>query len=107
MKSKVHPALEQLYDIIRKEDWSSFCPEKVREEQLDKWCKNWLVDIEYQQSVLDTKYLTGEYNDIIKLKLAQSLAEDLAEECTQFKVEDRKISAQVCAFRRKEKVRGE
>jgi hypothetical protein len=74
---------------------------------LDKWCKNWVVDLEYSQAVVDTKYLTGEYNDIIKYKLAQTIAEDLSEECTQYNIEDKKISAQVCAFRRKEKSRGE
>jgi hypothetical protein len=101
-----HPALEQLYDIIKKEDWSTFCPEKTRKEFLDKWCKAWIVDVEFEQMVVDTKYLTSEYNDAIKYKLAQSIAEDLSENCTEYTVEDKKIGAKVCAFRRREKTRG-
>lgn len=104
---KQHPAIKELYNIIKVEDWSSFCPEKTRKELLDKWVKAWVVDVEFSQSVVSTDYLTSEYNDIIKVKLAQSLAEDLAEDCTIYTTADKNISAKMCAFRRKEKIRGE
>lgn len=102
-----HPAIKALYAIIKTEDWSSFCPEKTREEELDKWIKAWIVDVEFSQSVVSTNYLSSEYNDIIKTKLAQSLAEDLSESCTIYKTENKKISAAMCALRRKEKIRGD
>ena len=102
-----HPAIKALYDIIKTEDWTTFQPEKTRKEQLDRWVKNWVVDVEYSQAVVSTGYLTSEYNDIIRYKLTQSMAEELAEECTIFKTEDKNISAKMCAFRRKEKSRGE
>ena len=106
MKSK-HPAIKALYDIIKIEDWNVFCPERSRKEALEKWEKAWLIDVEFSQAVVSTKYLTSEYDDLIKIKLAQSLAEDLAENCTSFSTADKKISAQISAFRRKEKTRGE
>lgn len=106
MKSK-HPAIKELYDIIKVEDWSSFNPEKTRQELLERWERSWIVDVEFSQAVVNTNYLTSEYNDIIKLKLAQSLAEDLSESCTLYKTENKKVTAQMCALRRKEKVRGE
>lgn len=102
MKAK-HPAIKQLYDIIKVEDWSSFCPEKVRQDKLDQWVKNWVVDVEFTQAVVNKDYLTSEYNDLIKVKLAQSLAEDLAEDCTIYKTENTQISAKMCAIRRMEK----
>lgn len=102
-----HPAIKELYSIINEEDWSSFCPEKVRKEKLDKWIKSWIVDVEFSQSVVSTNYLTSEYNDIIKYKLTQSLSEDLAETCTIFKTEDKQITAKISAIRRKEKIRGD
>jgi len=80
-----HPAIEELYNIIKKEDWSSFCPEKERKDLLDKWARSWIIDVEFSQPVINKSYLTSEYNDIIKVKLAQSMAEDLAEDCTIFK----------------------
>lgn len=104
---ELHPAIKQLYEIIKTEDWSSFCPERSRKEQLDKWVRSWIMDVEFTQAVVSTDYLTSEYNDIIKVRLAQSLAEDLAEDCTIYKTADKNISAKMCAFRRKEKVRGE
>lgn len=105
MKSK-HPAIKELYDIMKIEDWSSFCPEKTRKELLEKWERAWIVDVEFSQSVVSTNYLTSDYNDLIRMKLAQSLAEDLSETCTTYKTEDKKITAQMCAIRRKEKIRG-
>lgn len=102
-KAKLHPAVKDLYRIMKIEDWNVFCPERIRNEELDKWIKAWVQDVEFTQAVVSTEYLTSEYNDIIKYKLTQSLAEDLAENCTTFKTEDKKISASMCAFRRKEK----
>lgn len=102
-KTKLHPAIKQLVDIIKEEDWSTFCPEKKRQEMLDDWIKQWIVDVEFSQSVVSTQYLTSEYNDIIKYKLAESLAQDLAEDCVSYGTEDKKISAKMCAFRRKPK----
>jgi hypothetical protein len=107
MKAKLHPAVKQLYKIIQTEDWSSFCPEKKREEELDRWVREWIVDVEFSQDVVSTNYLSSEYDDIIKYKLAQSMAEDIAEECTTFTTEKKKISASMCAIRRKEKVWGQ
>lgn len=102
---KKHPAIEQLIEIMKTPDWSTFCPERNRMELLNNWEKRWLVDVTYSQSVVSTKYLTSEYDDIIKLQLTQKLAEDLAEDCTIFSKESKNISAKMCAFRRKEKTR--
>lgn len=98
-----HPAIKALYDIIKIEDWSNFCPERTREEALKKWERAWIVDVEFTQSVVSTKYLTAEYNDVIKYKLSQSLGDELAETCTIFNTKDKQISANMCALRRKEK----
>lgn len=98
-----HEALKELLAIIKLPDWSEFCPEKVREEQLKAWIDRWIVDVEFSQSVVDSKYLTSEFNDIIKMKLAQSAAEDLAENCMSYKVEKKKITGAMMAFRRKSK----
>lgn len=99
-------ALDELRELIKVSDWSTFCPEKTRAELLEAWIEKWLVEVEYSQSVVDTKYLTSEYNDTIKLKLAQSLAEDLAEECVTFRTNDRKIAAKMTAFRRRGRQNG-
>lgn len=99
-----HDALTELRAIIKITDWSSFCPEKLREELLEDWVKRWLIELEHSQSVVSTKYLDSEYSDIIKLKLAQAQAEDLAENCISYKTADKRITANMVSFRRKEKV---
>jgi hypothetical protein len=98
-----HPALKELYEIIKKEDWTSFCPEKTRAELLEKWEQKWITSVESEQLVMDKKYLTSEFSDMVKERLAQNLAESLAEECVTFTITDRKVKAQLFGIRRKEK----
>lgn len=101
---KNHEALIELRAILKLPDWTPFCPEKLREEQLESWILRWIVDVEFTQAVVSTKFLDSEFSDVIKLKLAQSSAEDLAEDCMSYTIADKKITASMCAFRRKEKV---
>lgn len=99
-----HPAIAELYEIIKKEDWTSFCPEKIRRDLLDVWITKWLVAPSAEQLVMDKKYLTIEFSDIVKERLAQNLAESLTEECVSFTIKDRKIEANMIGLRRKEKL---
>jgi hypothetical protein len=98
-----HPAIKELYEIIKKEDWTSFCPEKNRAELLEKWEQKWLANVDSTQLIMDKKYLTSDYSDMIKEKMAQNLAEQLTEECVQFNITDRSIKAQMLGIRRKER----
>lgn len=100
---KQHPAIAELYKLIRKKDWSDFYPEKIRQQMLDMWIEKWITNVEYSQSVVDTKYLSVEYNDAIKTKVSQSIAEDLMEECVDYRVKDREILGEVTALRRERK----
>lgn len=102
MKSIIaHPALLELQQILRTPDWTAFCPEKTREEMFQSWVENWVVESSFSQSVVSAKYLSTEYDDIIKTRLAQSMAEDLLETCALYKTEGNKISAEMIAIRRK------
>jgi hypothetical protein len=96
-----HPAIAELYDIIKKEDWTSFCPEKTRATLLEKWEQKWIASVEADQLVMDKKYLTSEFSDMVKERLSQNLAELLAEECVTFTITDRKVKAQLFGIRRK------
>jgi hypothetical protein len=98
-----HPAIRELYEIIKKEDWTSFCPEKDRRELLEKWEARWVSSVEAEQLVMDKKYLTSEFSDMVKERLAQNLAEGLTEECVHFTITDKKVKAQLVGLRRKEK----
>lgn len=92
-----HPALSELRDLTNVPD------DGLRSQLLEEWIASWLHFAEFEQAVLSTKYLTAEYNDAIKFKLAQCISEELAEECAEFKTQDKKIAATVCAIRRRAK----
>ena len=98
-----HPALKELHSILRIEDWTSFCPEKNRELELNKWIAKWIVEVEQSQSVVNKKYLDSEHLDLVKYKLGEQLGQCLAEECVLFKTEEKNISGHMIALRRKEK----
>jgi cell fate regulator YaaT (PSP1 superfamily) len=98
-----HEALKELRAIIKLPDWTEFCPEKIREEQLEAWIERWIVEATFSQSVTDVKYLDSEYKDLIKEKLAASAAEDLSENCMTYATQKKTISGTMVAFRRKGK----
>ncbi len=96
----MHKALKELQEIIRTPDWSNFFPEKMRQQKLDAWVTKWLVEAEFSQDVVNKDYLTSEYQDLIKYKLSESLAHDLADSCVTFNTAEQKVSAAIVAFRR-------
>jgi hypothetical protein len=98
-----HDAIKELYKILKIEDYTSYCPEFKREQELDKWVSRWLIEKETSQLVMNKKYLTSEFSDIIKTKMAENLAIELVEDCVKFKTEDRKIAATILSFRRQAK----
>ena len=99
----MNKALKELYAIIKTPDWTDFCPEKIRAELLDKWRDKWVEQVEQSQLVVDKQYLDSEHLDVVICKLAQDASEVMAENCTEYKIEDRKITAKIVAIRRKSK----
>ena len=98
-----HPAIKELFEIIKTQDWTSFCPERDRQVLLEKWEQKWVSIVETEQLIMDKKYLTSEFSDIIKERMAQNLAEQLTEESVTYTITDKKIKAQMLGIRRKEK----
>lgn len=95
-----HPAIKELYDLIKEKDWTEFCPEKVRTEELDKWVAKWLIEVEQSQLVVDTKYLDSESMDFVKYRMGQVLGEALTEECVAFRTEKKRVTAKMIGIRR-------
>ena len=98
-----HPAIKELHNILKVQDWTNFCPEKNRAKLLEQWVEKWIVEVEESQSVVNKMYLDSEHLDLIKYKLGEALGQSLAEECVTYRTEDRNISASLLGFRRKEK----
>lgn len=95
-----HPALTELYNILKERDWTEFCPEKRRADLLDLWVEKWLMEVEQSQLVVDTKYLTSEHSDFVKYRMGQVLGEALTEDCVSYKTTGKKISASMVGLKR-------
>lgn len=101
--NNIHPAIKELYKLIQKKDWSEFYPEKTRQQILEMWIEKWIVPVEFSQSVIDTKYLTSEFDDIIKTKLGQGITDELMNDCITYNTKDREITGTCVALRREKK----
>lgn len=97
---KKHPAIKELYTIIKTPDWTSFCPEKTREEMLNAWIATWMIQVEQSQSVVNPKYLDSEHADFIKYRMGQILGEALTEECVKFETDKKQIKASMVGLKR-------
>jgi hypothetical protein len=95
-----HPAIQELRNIMKTQDWTSFCPEKTRLELLETWITTWLIEVEQSQSVVDAKYLDSETSDFVKYRMGQVLGEALTEECVTFTTQSRKITAKMVGLKR-------
>lgn len=95
-----HPAIKELYNILKTPDWTNFCPEKDREILLNEWVDKWLIEVEQSQLVVDSKYLDSEHLDFVKYRMGQVLGEALTDECVSFSTKSRKVSATMVGLRR-------
>lgn len=101
-KKKTPKALLELYELIKTPDHTDYFPDKNRKELLDKWISRWVCEEESAQLVMDKKYLSSDFFDTIKYRLMQDLADKLIEEnCGEFQVEERKVTAKLWGLKRK------
>ncbi len=94
-------ALKELRDIIKMRDQKAFLPTKIREEALEEWIRRWIVEANYSQSILNPKALSSDMEDMLKEHVTRQLVETLTEDVTLFKRENKSLSAEMVAIRRK------
>lgn len=94
-------ALDELKEIMRIRDDKAFHSSKTREAELKEWIYRWIVEVDSSQLVMDSKYLTSEYEDTLKERLALNMLEKVTEECVAYSEAKNKISSEMLVFRRK------
>ena len=72
-------------------------------EYLEDWWDRWIVEVETSQIVINTKFLTSEYSDAIKFNLTKNVLDQAAEECIDFDLKEKRVTANFIALRRKSK----
>lgn len=96
-------ALKELRAIIRMRDQAHWKPTEIREYALEDWIYRWLETIEYEQCVINEKYLNSEFQDFIKEHIAKKLSEEQLVDCIDFDTKKSIIKGQVTSIRRRSK----
>jgi len=74
--------------------------ELERHNALKGWIKDWLQEVEATQSVTHRKYLSSEFEDVLKLKLVENIVLDLSEVAVSYDLDKNNINAKMMVVRR-------
>lgn len=96
-------AIKELRKIIKIPDQKHFHRTKVRESALEDWINSWIVETEESQLVLNSKFFTTEFRDILKERLGAKIIDRLMEDMIHINADANKITATLVAIRRKKK----
>lgn len=87
--------------IIEMRDDKQWKYSESRKRAINKWLDTWLAEIEVSQLVMNTKYMTSEFQDVIKEQLARNCQEQLAEEVIEYTTTSNKVQSKMLALRKK------
>ena len=88
-------ALKELYKVIELDR------EIDRYHALSEWIESWIETVSSTQSVISKKYLSTEFADMIKIRMAESMALDLCEVAMFINSTDREINSEMTVIRKK------
>lgn len=96
-------ALKELRQIAKMPDQKHWNCTEMRERALEEWIEKWIIALEYEQTVLDKKFLTSDFEDFLKEHIGKKLAEQAMEEAIEISSEKTKLRGNLTCFRRKPK----
>jgi hypothetical protein len=96
-------ALKELRKIIQMPDQKHWNYVEMRERALEEWIDNWIIQLEYEQSVLDQKYLNSEFEDFLKEYIGSKLTDQAMEDAVEITSEKTKIKGKLTCLKRKPK----
>jgi hypothetical protein len=94
-------ALKELRKIIQIPDQKHWNYVEMRQRALEEWIDNWITQLEYEQSVLDQRYLNSEFEDFLKEHIGKKLTDQAMEDAIEITKEKTKIKGNVTCLRRK------
>jgi hypothetical protein len=94
-------ALKELRKIIQMPDQKHWNYVEMRERAFDDWINAWIVQFDYEQSVLDQRYLGTEFEDFLKEHIGKKLTDQAMEDAIEITKEKTKIKGNVTCLRRK------
>ncbi len=96
-------ALKELRKIIQMPDQKHWNYVEMRERALEEWINTWIIQLDYEQSVLDQRYLKLEFEDFLKEHIGNKLTDQAMESAVEITKEKTKIKGSLTCIRRKPK----
>lgn len=96
-------ALKELRKIAQMPDQKHWNCTEMRERALEEWIHNWFIELEYEQSVLNQKYLSSDFEDFLKEHVGKKLVEQAMEEAIEITSDKNRIKGKMSCLRRKPK----
>jgi hypothetical protein len=97
-------ALKELRKIAQMPDQKHWNCTEMRERALEDWIEKWIIQLEYEQSVLNPRYLDVEFQDFLKEHIGKKLTDQAMEDAVEISTEKTKIKGSLICLRRKAKV---
>ena len=94
-------ALAQLRKIIQMPDQKHWHSTKMREHALEEWIYRWLLEVSYEQSVLNQKFMISEFEDLIKERVGKHLFDETMEEAVEITKGKNNMRGNLTCIRRK------
>jgi hypothetical protein len=97
-------ALKELRKIIQMPDQKHWNYVEMRERALEEWINAWIIQLDYEQSVLDQRYLNSEFEDFLKEHIGNKLTDQAMESAVDITTEKTRIKGSLTCVRRKPRV---
>lgn len=94
-------AIEELQKIVKMKDEKAFKYSETREKALRAWLFDWISQVEASQLVVNPKYISSEYDDVLKEQLTKNVLEQVTEEAVEFIKSKNKIESKLAVIRKK------
>jgi hypothetical protein len=93
-------ALKELRKIAKMTDQKHWSRTEMRERALEEWIEKWILTVDYEQTVLNKRYLSSDFEDFLKEHVGKKLAEKAMEEAVEISTDDTKIKGKITCIRR-------
>lgn len=96
-------ALKELRKIIQMPDQKHWNCTEMREKALEDWIERWFIELEYEQTVLNQRYLSLDFEEFLKEHIGKKLSEQAMEEVIEITKQKTNIKGKMVCLRRKAK----
>jgi hypothetical protein len=94
-------ALKELRKIVQIPDQKHWNCMEMRERALEEWIDQWIVVLEHEQTVLNSRYLTTDFQDFLKEHVGKKLVEKAMEDAVDISMENTKIKGKLTCVKRR------